>query len=90
MLAGETLTFEDKLFPITRHSYLEDTWLTLCYSPLRDEQGAAAGVLVSVFETTKGHRADAALRESEARYRAFVTASSDVVYRMGPDWAEMR
>jgi signal transduction histidine kinase len=29
------------------------------------------------------------LRESEARLRAFVTASSDVVYRMSPDWSEM-
>jgi PAS domain S-box-containing protein len=32
----------------------------------------------------------AALRESEERFRAFVTASSDVVYRMSPDWSEMR
>ncbi|MFC0199373.1 PAS domain-containing protein [Paracoccus rhizosphaerae] len=31
-----------------------------------------------------------ALRQSESRYRAFVTASSDVVYRMSPDWTEMR
>jgi len=30
------------------------------------------------------------LRASEERYRAFVTASSDVVYRMNPDWSEMR
>jgi signal transduction histidine kinase/DNA-binding response OmpR family regulator len=30
------------------------------------------------------------LGESEARLRAFVTASSDVVYRMSPDWSEMR
>ena len=30
------------------------------------------------------------LRESEERFRAFVTASSDVVYRMSPDWTEMR
>jgi len=29
------------------------------------------------------------LRASEERYRAFVTASSDVVYRMSPDWSEM-
>lgn len=30
------------------------------------------------------------LRISEQRFRAFVTASSDVVYRMSPDWVEMR
>jgi PAS domain S-box-containing protein len=29
------------------------------------------------------------LRESEARFRAFVTASSDVLYRMSADWKEM-
>jgi signal transduction histidine kinase/DNA-binding response OmpR family regulator len=34
--------------------------------------------------------ANLSLRESEARLRAFVTASSDVVYRMSPDWSEMR
>ena len=30
------------------------------------------------------------LRASEERFRAFVTASSDAVYRMSPDWREMR
>jgi signal transduction histidine kinase/FixJ family two-component response regulator len=33
--------------------------------------------------------ADLRLRESEERFRAFVSASSDVVYRMSPDWSEM-
>jgi len=30
------------------------------------------------------------LSESEARYRALVTATSDVIYRMSPDWSVMR
>jgi len=30
------------------------------------------------------------LRQSEERFRAFVAASSDAVYRMSPDWTEMR
>lgn len=30
------------------------------------------------------------LRASEERYRAYISASSDVVYRMSPDWSEMR
>jgi signal transduction histidine kinase len=35
------------------------------------------------------HESNLSLRESEARLRAFVSASSDVVYRMSPDWSEM-
>jgi signal transduction histidine kinase len=34
--------------------------------------------------------AEAARRESEARYRALAAASADVIYRMGSDWSEMR
>jgi PAS domain S-box-containing protein len=67
--AGETLTFEDKLFPITRHGYLEDAWFKLSYSPLRDEGGGIAGVLVTVFETTERHRAETAREEAERRMK---------------------
>ena len=35
-------------------------------------------------------RADAALRESEARFRALVNATSYAVYTMSADWSEMR
>lgn len=35
-------------------------------------------------------RAEAALRESESQFRALVNATANVVYRMGPDWREMR
>ncbi|URD52427.1 ATP-binding protein [Chroococcidiopsis sp. CCNUC1] len=34
-------------------------------------------------------QAQAALRESEAHFRAFVNASSDIVYRMSADWSVM-
>ena len=52
VLAGESITLEDQLFPIVRYGYLEDAYFTLCYSPLRDESGSVSGVLVTVFETT--------------------------------------
>ncbi|GAA0259945.1 hypothetical protein GCM10008965_30560 [Methylorubrum aminovorans] len=68
--AGETLTFEDALYPLTRSGRLEDAWFTLTYSPLRDDSGAIAGILVILVETTSRVLADRALRESEARFRA--------------------
>ena len=51
---------------------------------------AFAGEATFVTETTVEVLARRALRESEARFRAFVAASSDAVYRMGPDWSQMR
>lgn len=42
------------------------------------------------FDITEQMQAEARLRESEERFRAFVTASSDAVYRMNADWTEMR
>ena len=56
VLAGKSLTFENQLFPINRYGYLEDAYFTLCYSPLREEQGGVNGVLVTVFETTSNAR----------------------------------
>jgi PAS domain S-box-containing protein len=41
-------------------------------------------------ETAHRREADDALRANEERFRAFVSASSDVLYRMSPDWREMR
>ena len=52
VLQGETVTFEDQLYPITPHGKVEDFYFNICYSPLRDESRAVAGVLVTVFDTT--------------------------------------
>lgn len=41
-------------------------------------------------DVTARVEAEAALRSSERRFRALVTATSDVVYRMSRDWSEMR
>ncbi|MET0401765.1 MAG: HWE histidine kinase domain-containing protein [Cystobacter sp.] len=90
VLAGETLRFEDVLYPVTRNGLLEDAWFTLSYSPLRDGEGRIAGVLVTLVEMTRRLRVEAALRESEARFRALVQAAAKSIFRMSPDWSEMR
>ncbi len=41
-------------------------------------------------EIIERRRSERSLIESEERFRALVTSSSDVVYRMSPDWKELR
>lgn len=58
--------------------------------PILDDTGQSRGVLVSFVAKESGLAIQNRLMESEKRFRALVTASSDVVYRMSPDWKEMR
>ena len=52
---------------------------------------AGAGRVALLFhDITDRKRAEAALHTSEARFRGFANASADIVYRMSPDWSEMR
>lgn len=67
---GETVTFEDALYPLSRSGRLEDAWFTLTYSPLRDDAERVVGILVTLLESTARVLADRALRESEAGFRA--------------------
>jgi PAS domain S-box-containing protein len=58
-------------------------------APIRDAHGRISGSAVAISDITKLKHAEEALRESESRFRALVTATSDVVYRMSPDWKMM-
>jgi PAS domain S-box-containing protein len=58
-------------------------------APIRDAHGRISGSAVAISDITKLKRAEEALRETESRFRALVTATSDVVYRMSPDWNMM-
>jgi len=59
--------------------YPEEALASFSFTPVRDETGSVAGFLVQAERYA-----------NDERFRAFVTASSDVMYRMSPDWREMR
>jgi signal transduction histidine kinase/CheY-like chemotaxis protein len=75
MERGEATWHEDHLVPITRGDRLDDVYWSYSYSPIRDDDGAVGGVLVTVQETTKRVIADRrieilrdlAAHETEAR-----------------------
>ena len=58
-------------------------------APLRNPDETLVHLAITADISERKH-AEELLRTSEERFRALVTASSDVVYRMSPDWSEMR
>src|SRR2546426_5741315 len=69
-LAGETSYLENQRMFLDRHGYLEETFFTFSFSPIRDETGGVGGLFHPVTETTAkmlGERRARALRDLAAR-----------------------
>ncbi|MBC7772062.1 MAG: PAS domain-containing protein [Pyrinomonadaceae bacterium] len=60
------------------------------FVPVFGADGSVEAVAGSTRDITERKQSEVATRISEQRYRALVTATSDVVYRMSADWAEMQ
>jgi PAS domain S-box-containing protein len=58
-------------------------------APLRNPDETLVHLAVTT-DISERKQAEESLRQSEERFRALVNASSDVVYRMSPDWSELR
>ncbi len=58
-------------------------------APLRNPDDTLVHLAVTA-DISERKQAEELLRTSEERFRALVNASSDVIYRMSPDWSEMR
>ncbi|MFC7557531.1 PAS domain-containing protein [Pseudoroseomonas wenyumeiae] len=100
--SGETVTLEHIPCAIARTDRLQDARLTLSYSPLRDEAGLIAGMLVVLFDRTAKYlpveqqeKSESSLLESEARHRLLIeswaqaiweTDANGVVTADSPSW----
>ncbi len=58
--------------------------------PFRGPGDAIAGAVAVVQDISERKLSEAALRDSEQRFRALVMASSDIVYCMNHDWTQMQ
>jgi PAS domain S-box-containing protein len=65
-------------------------WMDVHAAPVRDAEGRIVEWSGMNFDITERKQVEDALRESEKRFRALVSATNDVVYRMNPDWTKMQ
>jgi PAS domain S-box-containing protein len=63
----------------------EWTWIESNAAVIRDEGGAVLGVVVIMRDISQRKRAEAALVESEARYRMLADNTSDIIQRFDAD-----
>jgi signal transduction histidine kinase len=86
VFAGETVTLEDALYPLERAGAVESVYLTISYSPARDEAGEVAGVVVNMRETTQevAVRRLAAERERLFRELEFERGRLEYVFHTAP------
>lgn len=57
---------------------------------IKDTKGNITGAVAVNRDITDKKQDEETLRQSELYSRALINASSDVIYRMSPDWKEMR
>ena len=75
--AGRPKRFVDLPWRLDTDRGAQDTWWTFSYSRVLDAAGAVVGLFIFTNETTGRVRSDAALRDSEERYRALFDAIDD-------------
>ena len=83
--AGRVQSFRDQPMRLMRNGVEEEVTFDLFYSPIHDPDGAVAGVLCAVLDTTEKVCVTTALKRSNLRFRAAVEALSGVLWTNSPD-----
>jgi PAS domain S-box-containing protein len=87
-LAGEVIKDQEEI--VRTPSKGELRYRQVSAAPVKDAAGNVIGSVLVVRDITEQKRAEKERLESEERFRALITATSDVVYRMSADWNVMR
>jgi len=67
----------------------EERFWTSTSTPLFGPGGELVCISHSNSDVTAQIRSEAAVRESEKRFRALTNATAEVIYRMNPDWTQL-
>ncbi|MDR7039787.1 PAS domain S-box-containing protein [Methylobacterium sp. BE186] len=90
-IAEDVRTVLQKLVPIEREIRSKNgRRYVMRLRPYRTVEDRIDGTVVTFIDVSERLEAEAALGRSEQQLRALVQASSQVLYRMSPDWEEMR
>lgn len=84
LLDGESTWSEDQLIPIYRNNCLEDVFWTFSYSPVRDDDGNIAGVLVTCVETTEKVRSFNTLQQAKNEAELAIDAAELGTWDLNP------
>ena len=69
---------------------VEERFWTSTSTPIFGPGGELTCISHSNNDVTAQVRSEAAVRESEKRFRALTNATAEVIYRMNPDWTQLR
>ena len=75
---------EDQLIPIYRNGKIEDVYWTFSYSPVKDDSGKVAGVLITCHETTNKVNILNELRESNEQLAFTIDAAKLGTFDFNP------
>ncbi|MEH2070191.1 MAG: ATP-binding protein [Nostoc sp.] len=90
--AAEELAVRGETAPYEKQMIRKDGshWWGL-FAPTRlTGSGSASECVEFIIDITESKQSELARRKSEEQFRLFVTASSNMIYRMSADWREMR
>ncbi|MXV51921.1 PAS domain-containing protein [Pedobacter sp. HMF7647] len=88
-VTGEVYHADEVEMMLIRHGREEKIFVTFVYAPVVNAAGTITKIAVWVLENTKRVNEQRVITANEARLRALVTATSDVIYSVSADWELM-